>query len=139
LRERVGIDQWMKISVKSILFFLCIERRKKKKKRKEGKGKRKRKGREYLEKNLRFYFEEDRIQRRWYMLSDLPATSATSQRAFGELFATSSRRVTKSGEHQRPFATVTLHFATCSRQAGDRDETVTLRHQLLIFSLLNAN
>jgi hypothetical protein len=57
------------------------------------------------------------------MLSDLPATSATSQRAFGELFATSLRRVTKSGEHQRPFATVTLHLATCSRQAGDRDVT----------------
>jgi hypothetical protein len=62
----------MKISVKSILFFLCIERkkeRKKKKKRKEGKGKRKRKGREYLEKKLRFYFEEDRIQWRWYSVS----------------------------------------------------------------------
>jgi hypothetical protein len=66
LRERVGIDQWMKISVKSILFFLCIERkRKKKKKGKKEKEREKEKGREYLEKNLRFYFEEDRIQRRY--------------------------------------------------------------------------
>jgi hypothetical protein len=57
LRERVGIDQWMKISVKSILFFLCIERKKKIKKKKERrKRKEKKKRKRIFGKKLKILF-----------------------------------------------------------------------------------
>jgi hypothetical protein len=94
------------------------ERKKEKKKKgKEGKGKRKRKGREYLEKNLRFYFEEDRIQRRWYVVV---ASAGKRKQTHANHYASTSASV---GQQLQTFSTFRQRFASgwqaiCKRLAN---------------------